>query len=117
MRSTTPSTGAPSRRRPRRHGPHVRRPLFPPEPSPPPPPPPPPPPSRRAPRTRLAVGLQLGRMFPPHLTRRSQQSPGDREGARRSAEAIAHTVLDGARERSGDPHRRPLLDQQARTES
>jgi len=65
-------------------------------------------------RTRFAVGLQLGRMFPTLLGLVRQQYARD-PAETVSAELIAQAVIDGARDRSRDAHLRPLLDLQKRT--
>jgi len=46
-----------------------------------------------------------------------QQSDGQTIAAMQSAELIAHSVIDGARNRAKDRHLRTVLDQQQRTES
>jgi hypothetical protein len=56
-------------------------------------------------------------MFPTLLSLVQQQWHGERVAAARSAQRIAHAVLDGARDRSRDPHVRPLQDQQQRTDA
>src|SRR5580698_4608119 len=78
----------------------------PPAPAPPVPTPPAPPPPPV--RTRFAVGLQLGRMFPTLLALVRQQYCGD-PAAAQSALQIATAILDGARDRSRDRHLRSLL--------
>jgi hypothetical protein len=66
-------------------------------------------------RTRFAVGLQLGRMFPTLLALLRHQYAGE-AAATPAAHQIAAAILDGARDRSRDRHLRPLLDLQRRTE-
>lgn len=66
-------------------------------------------------RTRFAVGLQLGRMFPTLLGLLRQQYADD-PGAMISCQQIAQAVIDGARDRSRDRHLRPLLEVQRRAE-
>ncbi|MBK6532091.1 MAG: hypothetical protein IPF99_21565 [Deltaproteobacteria bacterium] len=66
-------------------------------------------------RTRFAVGLQLGRMFPTMLALLREQYGRD-PAASQSARQIAQAVIDGANDRSRARHLRPVIDQQRRTE-
>jgi hypothetical protein len=67
-------------------------------------------------RTFFAVALQLGRAFAPLVDLVKAVYAGDPFGLQRAAQAIAHAVLHGARDRGKGPMVRCAIDQQRRTE-
>jgi hypothetical protein len=66
-------------------------------------------------RTFFAVALQMARTFPALLELAQALYSGDRLGLRRAARAIAHGILEGARDRGTGPLVRSAIDQQRRT--
>ena len=68
-------------------------------------------------RTRFAVGLQLGRMYPSLLGLLRAQWEGRESDVRLNTRRIAHAILDGARDRSRERHPSPRIDQQDREAS
>lgn len=67
-------------------------------------------------RTQFAVNLQLGRSFCSLALLVRYGYEGHADGARAEARLIASAIFHGARDRSRDPHLRPLRDQQRRSE-
>ena len=67
-------------------------------------------------RTAFSITLQLGRCCPALVVLVRSAYCDDPAAARAAAGRVAAGILRGARDRSRDPHIRPLLDQQLRTE-
>ena len=68
-------------------------------------------------RTTFAITLQLARAIAALQALVRAGHCGDRLGVRRAARKVTVDILRGARDRSRDPHLRPLLAQQRRTTS
>jgi hypothetical protein len=66
-------------------------------------------------RTQFAVNLQLGRSFSSLVWLVQYGYEGHPGAARAQARLIASAILQGARDRSHDPHLRTLQDQQRRS--
>lgn len=65
-------------------------------------------------RTRFAVNLQLGRSFSSIALLVRYGYEGNIASVHAEARLISSAILSGARDRSRDPHLRPLRDQQRR---
>lgn len=63
------------------------------------------------------MSLQLGRARPKLIALVAAAFLGDRVGTRRAARDVASVVLEGARDRSREPNKRSLIDQQERSDS
>jgi hypothetical protein len=68
-------------------------------------------------RTFFAVALQLARAFSSLVDVIAGVYEGNLPRVRRAAEALAHAILDGARDRATEPFPRSRIDQQGRTDS